>query len=193
MHSHNMILFLTNPPNESPFPPRLCSFRYRSPGGTPGMTQSADPFFCDICNYGFDQEFKLNNHKKGQVHKAREAALADPRSSNSRSSSPATSFKPSQSSQFGVAPNFQNVSSSSYFPQSIPDAAAPENSAQKTKSMPPTADEIEAAIATFKEKYIEVDDPKTGKKKQKLIVPDEWEFCKPCGAHLRTQQVTRPA
>ena len=56
-------------------------------------------------------------------------------------------------------------------------------------SEPPTAEQIEAAIEKFKVKYVEVDDKKTGQKKQKMVVPDDWEFCKPCGAHLRTQQV----
>ena len=148
---------------------------------------SAEPFFCDVCNYGFDQEFKLNNHKKGQVHKSREKALLE--SGNSHGSAPASAFRPSPS-PFNAADNFQRDPSKTHFSQNAPSADDGGNdNATTAKSAPPTPEEIEAAISNFKEKYIEVDDPKTGKKKQKLIVPDEWEFCKPCGAHLRTQQV----
>ena len=69
--------------------------------------------------------------------------------------------------------------------------SASSQKAQTVKKDPKdcTDAEIEAAIDKFKVKYIEVEDKKTGQMKQKMVVPDDWEFCKPCGAHLRNQQV----
>ena len=143
------------------------------------------------------------NHKKGLVHRNREKALLDSRQgssdNNSNNNSPAPSqFRPSPSPARSVSSSTSNVknhttgSSNNNDSSSAqaPVAAAPAADVKPAaKPSPPTPEEIEAGIEKLKEQYVEVDDPKTGKKKQKLIVPDTWEFCKPCGAHLRTQQV----
>ena len=148
---------------------------YQPAASQPAASQPApyqpatNQFYCEVCNASFDQEFKLINHKNGLVHRNREKALAG----NASNTPPAPQFKPSPSPNSQLS---QNLS---------------QNLTKDAKSAPPTpssAEDIEAAIEKLKPKYIEVED-KNGKKKQKLIVPDEWEFCKPCGAHLRTQQV----
>ena len=123
----------------------------------------------------------LINHKKGIVHRNREKALADAKVAGDPPSEP---FKPSPF-PFSSSSQPSNSGFNNNFPNTTGNFDKGANAAPKA----PTADDIEAAIEKFKVKYIEVDDKKTGQKKQKLVVPDDWEFCKPCGAHLRTQQV----